>query len=192
MVHAGRVAWTAADLAAMPDDPFRYELVNGRLVQTAPAPIDPSETRQRLGAALRAYADTHGGRAYTDGSGFIVTPSGEAGQETGQTVLRPAAAYVRDEDVEEDSHGYVRCAPDLAVEVVSLSQFRPAMMREKARLWLSRGCRLVWIAWPDRKKIEVWRGDGRPAHIVRPSDDLDGMDALPGFRCAVADIFSDI
>ncbi len=186
MVYARRTTWTAADLAALPRDEYDYELVQGRLIQIAPPAVGHDETGRSLHLALQVYADAHGGQAYGAGSGFNLTLADEAEE----TVLRPAAAYMRDETPAADGHGYVRRAPDLAVEVVSLSQFRPAMMREKARLWLSRGCRLVWIVWPDRKRIEVWRdGDARSAHIVRAGDDLDGMDILPDFGYAVADAF---
>lgn len=189
MVYARRTIWTAADLAALPRDEYDYELVKGRLIQIAPPTVGHDEIGRSLHMALRVYADAHGGQAYGADRGFNLTLA----DETEETVLRPAAAYARDETVATDDHGYIRRAPDLAVEVVSLNQFRPAIMREKARLWLSRGCRLVWIVWPDRKRIEVWRdGDARTAHIARASDDLDGADVLPGFHHAVADIFSDI
>ncbi len=186
MVNARRASWTVADLAALPRDEYDYELVQGRLIQIAPPTVGHDETRGRLRMALQVYADAHGGHAYGADRGFNLTLADEAEE----TVLRPAAAYMRDETVATDGHGYVRRAPDLAVEVVSLSQFRPAMMREKARLWLSRGCCLTWIVWPDRKRIEVWRdGDARSARIVHAGDDLDGADVLPGFHHAVADIF---
>jgi len=189
VVNPTRATWTAADLAALPRDEYDYELVQGRLIQVAPLAVGHDETGRSLHLALQVYADAHGGHAYGADRGFNLTLADEAEE----TVLRPAAAYMRDETVATDGHGYIRRAPDLAVEVVSLSQFRPAMMQEKARLWLSRGCRLIWIVWPDRKRIEAWRdGDARTAHLVHAGDDLDGADVLPGFRYAVADIFSNI
>ena len=36
MVYTERTHWTAADLAALPDDGYHYELVKGRLIQMPP------------------------------------------------------------------------------------------------------------------------------------------------------------
>ena len=55
---------------------------------------------------------------------------------------------------------------------------------------MARGCRLVWLVWPRYKTIEVWRpGDMVPRQTLHPGDDLDGADALPGFRYPVARAF---
>jgi Uma2 family endonuclease len=88
-----------------------------------------------------------------------------------------------------DVHGYVARAPDLAVEVASASQFR-LEMADKERLWLSRGCHLVWVVWPRHRTIDVWHpGDREPHQTLQPGDDLDGEDVLPGFRYPVANVF---
>lgn len=185
MVYAERTTWTAADLAALPAG-YHYELVKGRLIQMAPTTADHGEMSLGLGAALRFYADTQGGHAYAAETGFNLTYPDE-GEET---VLGPDAAYIRDDVVPKDRHGFVGRAPDLAVEVVSPSQFRPEM-EDKARLWLARGCKLVWIVWPDKRAIDVWRtSDQRPHHTLHPGDALDGEAILPGFRYPVNKIFT--
>lgn len=72
-------------------------------------------------------------------------------------------------------------------------------MAAKARLYLRGGAALVWVFWPERAQVDVWRpGDVRPRHQdMRPSmtlhedagDLLDGESVVPGFSCPLAPLF---
>jgi hypothetical protein len=63
-------------------------------------------------------------------------------------------------------------------------------MDAKARLWLERGVRMVWVVWPRRRNIDIWLpGDDRPRATLGTGDMLDGGDVLPGFLYPVADLF---
>lgn len=63
-------------------------------------------------------------------------------------------------------------APDLAVEVASPSQ-DVGDMAEKALRYLQGGTRLVWVLWPARKQIDVWRKGGSiPAITLDSADPL--------------------
>lgn len=185
MIYAERTSWSAAELAALPEDSYHYELVKGRLIQRTPATADHGETSASLEAALTLYAEAHGGHSYAAETGFNITLPGEVEE----TVLGPDAAYIGDDNVPVDRHGFVARAPDPAVEVASPSHFRPEM-EGKVRLWLGRGCRLVRLVWPRYKSIEAWRpGDQTPHRTLRPGEDLDGEDVLPGFRYPVGKAF---
>lgn len=184
MVHTERTTWTAADLAALPED-YHYELVKGRLVQMAPTTADHGETSSDLDTELRLYARAHGGPTYAAGTGFNLTYPGE-GEET---VLCPDAAYISEAIVPRDQHGFVGCAPDVAVEVASPTQWRHEMA-DKARLWLARGCGLVWVVWPRYHTIDIWRpGDQEPGQTLRSGDALNGSDVMPGFCYSVSKVF---
>jgi Uma2 family endonuclease len=80
--------------------------------------------------------------------------------ETLETALAPDVAFVHADRVPlRDSVEYKkapRLAPDLVAEVVSPNQYRPEMAA-KARLYLERGVRLVWIVWPDDRQADLWR-----------------------------------
>ena len=184
MVHAKHPTWTAADLATLPESDH-YELVKGRLVQMAPTTADHGEMSSDLDTELRLYARAHGGHTYAAETGFNVTLPGESEE----TVLGPDAAYIADAIVPRDPHGFVGRAPDVAAEVASPTQWHPEMA-DKARLWLARGCRLVWVVWPRYRSIDLWRpGDQAPRQTLRPHDELDGGDVMPGFHYPVADVF---
>ena len=65
-------------------------------------------------------------------------------------------------------------------------------MAASARVYLSGGTRPVWIVWPDRERIDVWRPDGSgPATTLGLGDMLDGEDVVPGFVYPVAEVFAD-
>ena len=64
-------------------------------------------------------------------------------------------------------------------------------MAEKMRLWLSFGVRLGWVVWPKRKKVDLWLpGHDQPVKTLGVNDALDGLDVVPGFTYAVADLFA--
>ena len=52
MVYTERTHWTAADLTALPDDGYHYELVKGRLIQMPPTTADHGEASSDLGTEL--------------------------------------------------------------------------------------------------------------------------------------------
>jgi Uma2 family endonuclease len=84
-------------------------------------------------------------------------------------------------------------APDLEVEVVSSSQFRPEM-KDKAERYISAGVRLVWVVWPKCQQVDVWRPDatGAPQLVatLKRGDALDGLNVLPGFTYPMVDLFA--
>jgi Uma2 family endonuclease len=56
--------------------------------------------------------------------------------------------------------------------------------------YLDHGVPLVWVVDPVRHTVTVWNGD-RTARLLREGDELDGGEAPPGFRVAIADIFAE-
>jgi len=60
---------------------------------------------------------------------------------------------------------------------------------EKAADYVAAGAKLVWIVNPRNRTITV-HGEDRSALVLRESDALTGGDVVPGFECAVADVFA--
>ena len=80
-------------------------------------------------------------------------------------------------------------APDLVVEVASPNQSRPKMAA-KARRYLQAGVRLVWVVWPKRRQVDVWRpGDTQLSTTLRIADALKGLDVVPGFSYPLVELF---
>lgn len=99
----------------------------------------------------------------------------------------PDVAFVsKARQSEPSEQAYSSIAPDLVVEVLSLSN-TPHEMRVKVLNYLSVGT-TVWVVDPDRELVEVC-APGQPVQKVRMDGVLDGGDLLPGFTVAVEDVF---
>jgi Uma2 family endonuclease len=181
---------TADELLALPDDDkgrWRYELVEGRLVRMPGPGGEHGEITAILSWAVVSFVKAHRlGRVLAAETGFELGPD---------TVRGADVAFVRaDRLPARDSaewKKYWQLAPDLVAEVASPSQGHDAM-DAKARAWLVAGVRLVWVVWPARREVDVWRptDTSRPTITLTLSDALDGMDVLPGFTFPVADLFA--
>lgn len=186
---------TVDDLLARPDDgQWQYELVDGRLVRMPASGFEASNIALDLAGELRAFVKPRGlGRVTGSDGTYNLTQPGDSG-ETG---LVPDVAFVAaDRLPPRGSPAYTKAlplAPDLVAEVVSPSQFRPEM-KEKAERYVKAGVRLVWIVWPKRQEIDVWRpDDAGVAQLVatlKRGDALDGLDVLPGFVYPLAELFA--
>jgi Uma2 family endonuclease len=176
---------TVDDLLNLPDDGHMYELVEGQLVRMLPSGGGASSLALRLGARIEAFVEQHNLGAVTGADGEFDLGHG--------TALAPDVAFVRAERVPPPTSPIYEkawpLAPDLAVEVASPIQSRPAMAR-KAQRYLNAGTRLVWVVWPKRKQVDVWRpGDIKPSATLSVGDVLDGLDVLPGFTYPVERLF---
>jgi Uma2 family endonuclease len=83
--------------------------------------------------------------------------------------------------------GYVRIAPDLAVEVISPNDLAYEV-DDKVEEYLRAGVRLVWVVNPQTRTVRIHRADGSIAQR-REGEDLTGDDVLPGFVCPLAAVF---
>jgi Uma2 family endonuclease len=178
--------WTAADLAALPADPaYRYELVDGRLVKMSPTYGAHGRRTSDLHFALALHVRQHQLGVLTSAeTGFNLTRPGERRE----TVLAPDIAFIRMENAPlVDVEDFPRLAPDLAVEVASSSDSR-RRMGEKARRWLERGVRLVWVVWPRRREIDIWATGAQGPRTLGAEDTLDGGSVVDGFTIPVAQV----
>ena len=125
--------------------------------------------------------------------GFVTGETGVWLERNPDTVRAPDIAYfsnarVPPEEAEGDD-GYSETVPDLVVEVASPSDTRQGV-HEKALMWRDNGVRMVWVLHPGSRVIDVY-AEGQPVRTLGDGDSLDGLDVLPGFSCAVSEIFGD-
>jgi Uma2 family endonuclease len=78
--------------------------------------------------------------------------------------------------------------PDLAVEVVSPSN-RPGELLRKIGEYLAAGVSLVWVVYPKRRCVAVYRPNEEEPTVLREGEFLENFPELPGFRCADSDFF---
>jgi Uma2 family endonuclease len=174
------------DLLALPDDGWRYELVEGMLVRVAGSGELASSIAATILIALGGFVRLHRLGVVTGADGVYMFPNAETGllPDVGFYAAARRAHIV-------DRTKPIPFAPDLAVEVASPSQ-SAADLAAKAERYLRGGTRLVWIVWPEHQSIDVWRvGDTAPSRVLRPGDMLDGDAVVPGFSVPVTELFAD-
>lgn len=135
-------ALTHADLATMPDDGHRYELLDGVLV-VSPAPrLRHQRALRQLFLALHEVVD-----ADTE---VLFAPFDVVLAE--DTVMQPdLLVAAREAFTEVDLPG----APLLAVEVLSPSTRAIDLLLKKDRLQRA-GCAHYWVVDPDEPSIRAW------------------------------------
>jgi Uma2 family endonuclease len=82
---------------------------------------------------------------------------------------------------------FLPVCPDLAVHVTSPTD-TVGDINGRIADFLGVGTRLFWVVHPKQRTVHVYRAQG-PGTILRESDELDGEDVIPGFRCRVAKLF---
>ena len=175
---------TADDLLRLYSQGVRGELIRGVLCKTMSVGQEHGEIVLNLGARLWIIVNAQKlGRLVASDSGVWL-------ERDPDTVREPDIAFFSAEKVPPGVRvtGYSETVPDLVVEVHSPSD----SMREvhdKARMWLSYGVRLVWVVHPDTRTIDVHHQEHMVSTLTE-TDALDGADVLPGFICAVSDLFN--
>ena len=174
---------TADDLLRLYGEGVRGELIRGVLCETMPTGQEHGEVAANLTILLGMFVKPRKlGRLTTSDSGVWL-------ERDPDTVREPDIAYFSAQKMPpgERVRGYAEVIPDLVVEIMSPADSLRAV-NDKALMWLSYGVRLVWAVRPDTQAVDVYR-HGRAARTLTDADTLDGLDVLPGFRCAVRDVF---
>ena len=173
---------TVAEFGAMAEDPgHRYELVDGELVDMDGAPRHGRLTLWIGGLFMSHIAEA--GLALDVGvaTGFQLAPFTLRFPDVHVTSWARMAAY------DEAAGGFPAFAPDVAVEVVSPSN-TPEELRRKTMEYFANGTRAVWVVDPETRSVVI-RRPGLPEQVLRGDDMLSGDPEIPGFACAVSDIF---
>ena len=174
---------TADDLLRLYSEGARGELIRGVFCETMPSGQDHGEIAAQIVYLLGTFVKPRRlGRIMASDAGVLL-------ERDPDTVREPDVAFFR-----ADKHppgarvrGYAEAIPDLVVEIASPNDSARDVV-DKARMWLSFGARLVWVAYPDTRSV-VAHPLGGEARALGAEDTLDGGDVLPGFSCKVGDVF---
>jgi Uma2 family endonuclease len=171
------------EYAQLPDDGWRSELVRGWVVREPQPGYEHGFVQAAAIEALRRHVREHAPELRVVGPIGVITDEGAA------TVRAPDVAVVRGERL-GDLHrtGFLRGAPDLAVEVVSPSN-RAGEMQTKVLEYLTSGATLVWVVHPETRTVVVHTVDG--ARVLREGDELGGGPLLPSLHLPVASLFAE-
>jgi len=175
---------TAEELLRLPYDGHRYELIEGELKEMVPAGPRHGRIANVVAFLLTQHARQNDlGVVYAAETGFKL-------RKDPDTVRAADAAFVAASRIppQGEPEGYWDIAPDLVVEVVSPSDSAPAV-QSKVTDWLAAGCRLVWVVYPDTQTVTEYRSL-KDVQVLTAEQALEGGEVLPGFACAVSDLFT--
>ncbi|MYC30515.1 MAG: Uma2 family endonuclease [Chloroflexi bacterium] len=175
---------TAEQLSRMPDNATRRELVRGELREMAPAGNVHGRVAMKAGWRLAQHVESHNlGVVYAAETGFILARNPD-------TVRAPDVAFVRQEVVDAMSGvvGYLPCAPDLAIEVISPGDSYTEV-NEKVMEWLGAGSRMVVTVDPRRRIVTVYRSR-HDIEILTEEDTLSGGDVVEGWELPLSELFA--
>jgi Uma2 family endonuclease len=172
---------TAAEFLYCDTGEGRAELVRGE-VQLIPPPgglhgATASALHERLAPFVRQR-----------GLGRLLLDAGFELIELPRTVRAPDISFIRAGRVLAVTDGFVRGAPDLAIEVLSPSETE-SRLREKLDDYAVSGVSAVWVVDPRAQTVTVInrRSSERELHL---GDVLDGGDLLPGFALPLDELFA--
>jgi Uma2 family endonuclease len=172
--------WLA--LAARHDGKL-YELVDGVLVEKAMG-LNESGLALALGSLLRAFVVPRN-------LGMVTGPDG--GMRLAGPVRLPDVSFISWDRLpgrRRPTAPVPDVAPDLAVEVLSASN-TPAEMERKRGEYFRAGVRLVWIADPGSRTVDVYTSPDQVTRLTE-ADTLDGGAVLPGFALSLRDWFAEL
>jgi Uma2 family endonuclease len=179
---------TTEEMLALPDNGTERWLIRGEL-RERPMTVrnrDHSRVMIRVGQFLANWLDEQ-----AQPRGEIV--GGEVGvrlRQTPESTVGIDVAYV-DATVAGRRTGdttLIDGPPVLAVEILSPSDVLEDV-NEKIDEYLAAGVRLVWVIDPHDRTVTIYRPGHEPA-FVNAAQELSAEPELPGFRAAVARLFS--
>jgi Uma2 family endonuclease len=177
-VHTRR--FTADELADLPDDGNRYEVIDGELFMT-PAPMI---VHQRLLMMLLRQLDP-----YAAACELELLPAQTAVRASSVTEVQPdLLVFSRAADAVEDGKRIHMRALWLAVEVLSPSTTR--LDRERKRtMYLGNGVREYWIVDGETRSVDVWVTGAAMARVERSSLEWQPMPERDALRLDLLTLF---
>jgi Uma2 family endonuclease len=177
--------FTSADLALMPDDGKRYEIIEGELYVSRQPGFEHQYTCGQLFRFLQEWNEENG---------------------TGVAIIAPGVIFADDDDVAPDvvwvsrerladavdKAGHLRKAPELIVEVLSPGKANERRDRQaKLKLYSRRDVKEYWIVDWMQRLVEVYRREQDALKLKATLHEEDAIESplLPGFSCQVAKLF---
>jgi Uma2 family endonuclease len=176
--------WTYQDWLRLPDDGFRYEVLDGELYMTPPPAIKHQIALRNLSFKLGNFV------AEKQLGEMLFAPCGV--RLPGQPVpVQPDIFFVSTERRDIVGEEYVEGAPDLVVEVLSPSNWLYDR-REKFQAYLAAGVPEYWIVDYRARTVEVFVREGETYVLLGKFEagDVARSEVVAGFQVAVDDIFA--
>jgi Uma2 family endonuclease len=172
---------TARDLLEMGEEAEFCELVDGKLVRMSPSSLPEARVVRTILVLLETFVlQRRLGEVFGPDLGYELTPHRVRAPDVSFVTAEKLAAYGNPQE-------FAKLVPDLVVEVIS-PEVKYGYLQRKIRDYFEAGVRLLWIVDPEMQTVTVHRSP-IDLRALTAADALSGEDVLPGFSCAVAELF---
>lgn len=185
---ASIVRFTSADLASLPDDGKRYEIIDGELLMSRQPHVGHQDVCFEIGIELALWNRQTG---------------------LGKVYVAPGVIFADDDDVAPDAvwiskerlagaigkEGHLHATPELVIEVLSPGSANERRDRKmKLDLYSRRGVDEYWIINWRSHQVEVYRRKQKKLRLFATLNESDTLDSpvLPGFSCPLKPLFERI
>jgi len=176
--------WAFRDWERLPDDGYRYELINGELVRSPPPAVAHQDASENLSWAMSSHVRKHKlGKIFLAPIGVRIPPRREP--------VQPDIIFISTKHLGIVGEKYIEGAPDLIVEIVSPSNWN-VDRQDKFAAYARAGVKEYWIVDYRAKTIEVFllekseyvlQGKFSKSQAVRASQ-------MKGFAIKVDEVFA--
>jgi len=158
------------------------ELVRGRMIVREPPRLWHGLHAANLCRIVSSHVwSSRLGAVFAQDTGFHIARDPD-------TVLAPDLAFIRaDRLPSRDEDRYPAIVPDLVAEIMSPSDRRRVVVA-KMHHWITAGVRVAWLIEPKQRRATIFFADGSEL-AVAPDGVLTAGDVLPGFACALREVF---
>ena len=170
----------------MPEDGFRYELIEGELRKMTPAGSEHGFLSNELAWRLTEHVRRHDlGQVFGAETGFRIGRKPD-------TVLAPDVSFIRKDRIQVLGipKEFFPEAPALVAEVVSPGDTAEEL-DDKMRRWINAGVEMGWVVYPRGRSITIYRSL-TDIRLISSGDTLDGESVVPGFKCSVSELFAQL
>jgi Uma2 family endonuclease len=175
---------TAEEFMAADLGEGRFELVRGEAVEVPPAMPEHGRTCANALFVLETYGRQSGFGYALSNDTAVVTERGPDTVRGADVCFYSHARWPRS----QLGNTLPPVPPDVAVEVVSPGDRRGEIHR-KIGEYLDAGVLLIWVVYPKRRRVAVYRHDEEEPTVFKEDEFLENFPELPGFRCPVSDFF---
>jgi Uma2 family endonuclease len=161
-----------------------HELVRGEVVDVPPAMPEHGVVCGNVVGILWHYGRTSGHGYPLSNDSAVLTERDPDAVRGADVCFYSHARWPRS----EVGDALPPVPPDLVVEVASPGNRQKALFK-KITEYLEIGVPLVWVVYPKRRQIAIYRGEDAEPIFLREGDVIEDLPELPGFRCPVADFF---
>jgi len=161
------------------------ELVRGEVVTLSPGGFSHSQIIVNVGALLKNWCrQTGSGRVVGGEIGIVVAqePATVRGADVAYFSYERLPARLRPE-------GFSRVPPNLVVEILGKGHGWREMV-EKTSEYLRMGVDRVWVIDSKSQRVHIFQAEAEPA-VAGCGQMLRDEVVLPGFACAVDELFED-